>query len=205
MGLYLGCFHEEGKFEMDDGRTIRTMTFNQEGFFSEKVEKHLDLCKEKGGTEMKLSIVTTPYIKESARESCAIRPEKLGEKAGMCKWCRHAFAIDKADGVAFTGKRLIHCPWCRCPMLKDNIKEVTNFSGQVSRTHKRSMKNLPSLATDETDEVIPPNEEELKACEKILSEEIMWSQKAEGKLEEILREVNYFGKRLQNTNKSHHR
>ena len=36
MGLYLGCVHEEGKMEMDDGRIIRTMTFNQEGFFSEK-------------------------------------------------------------------------------------------------------------------------------------------------------------------------
>ena len=48
MGLYLGCVHEEGKLEMNDGRIIRTMTFNQEGFFSEKVEKYFDLCKKKG-------------------------------------------------------------------------------------------------------------------------------------------------------------
>ena len=50
MGLYLGCVHEGGKMEMDDGRIIRTMTFNQEGFFFEKVEKYLDQCREKGGT-----------------------------------------------------------------------------------------------------------------------------------------------------------
>ncbi len=33
IGLYLGCVHEEGAVEMDDGRKIRTMTFNQESFF----------------------------------------------------------------------------------------------------------------------------------------------------------------------------
>ena len=117
----------------------------------------------KGGTEVELSTVTTPYIKESALESCAKRPEDLEEKAAMCKWCRHAFAIEKADEVLFTEKRLIHCPRCRCPMLKSNIKEVTNFSGQVSRTHKRIMKNLSSLAVDGPDEMCPPDKEELEA------------------------------------------
>ena len=38
MGLYLGCIHEEGSIKTADGTTVRTMTFNQEGFFREKVE-----------------------------------------------------------------------------------------------------------------------------------------------------------------------
>ena len=41
MGLYLGCIHEEGTIKTEDGKTIRTMTFNQEGFFREKVENIL--------------------------------------------------------------------------------------------------------------------------------------------------------------------
>lgn len=83
---------------MDDGRTIRTMTFNQEGFFHDKVEIYLELCLEKGGKEVKLSTVTTPYVKESPKQSCARRPEKLGEAAAMCKWCRHAFPMRRRGG-----------------------------------------------------------------------------------------------------------
>ena len=37
MSLYLGCIHEEGAVEID-GKTIRTMTFNQEGFFLDKIK-----------------------------------------------------------------------------------------------------------------------------------------------------------------------
>lgn len=38
MGLYQGCTHEEGEVTLENGKVIRTMTFNQEGFFSEKTE-----------------------------------------------------------------------------------------------------------------------------------------------------------------------
>ena len=34
---------------MDDGREVRTMTVNQEGFFIGEIEKYFELCKEKGG------------------------------------------------------------------------------------------------------------------------------------------------------------
>lgn len=60
MGLYLGCIHEEGSMRTEDGRTVRPMTFNQEGFFPEKVEKYLELCLDKGGKEVKLASVKTP-------------------------------------------------------------------------------------------------------------------------------------------------
>ena len=49
MGLYLGCIHAEGMIKMEDGRTVRTMTFNQEGFFREKVETTLNCVWTKGG------------------------------------------------------------------------------------------------------------------------------------------------------------
>ena len=48
MGLYLGCIHEEGSVKMDDGKTVRTMTFNQEGFFREKVAKILGAVSRQG-------------------------------------------------------------------------------------------------------------------------------------------------------------
>lgn len=39
IALYLGCIHEEGSVQID-GKTIRTMTFNQGPFFLDKVEKY---------------------------------------------------------------------------------------------------------------------------------------------------------------------
>ena len=74
MSLYLGCIHEESQVEID-GHIVRTMTFNQEGFFLDKIDKYKELCLEKGGLEAKLSTVTTPYIKEQAKENCARKPE----------------------------------------------------------------------------------------------------------------------------------
>ena len=38
MSLYLECIHEEGSVQID-GKMIRTMTFNQEPVFLDKVEK----------------------------------------------------------------------------------------------------------------------------------------------------------------------
>ena len=81
MSLYLGCIHEEGEIQIGE-YTMRTMTFNQEGFFTEKIEKYKELCREKGGKEVKLSAVTTPYIKEGAKENSARRPEKRGRGRG---------------------------------------------------------------------------------------------------------------------------
>ena len=54
---------------MEDDREIRTMTFNQDGFFSEKVEKQCELCKGRGGKEVKLSVAIPPYIKLCMRAS----------------------------------------------------------------------------------------------------------------------------------------
>ena len=79
MSLYLGCIHEEGEVIID-GHEVRTMTFNQEPFFLDKVDKYKELCLEKGNKEVKLSAVTTPY-KDSAKESCARRPQYVG---GSC-------------------------------------------------------------------------------------------------------------------------
>ena len=73
MSLYLGSIHEEGK-DTIDGKEIRTMTFNQEGFFLDKIQKYLELCLDKGGKTVKLHHVTTPYIKDAAKENCARRP-----------------------------------------------------------------------------------------------------------------------------------
>ncbi len=44
MGLYLGCVHEEGKVELDDGHIVRTISFKQESFCRDKVEKYLEVC-----------------------------------------------------------------------------------------------------------------------------------------------------------------
>ena len=78
MSLYLGCIHEEGTVTID-GKKIRTMTFNQEGFFLDKIQKYLELCLEKGGKAIKLHHVTTPYIKDAAKESSARKPEHAGQ------------------------------------------------------------------------------------------------------------------------------
>ena len=96
MGLYLGCIHEEGKLTLPCGRDIRYCTFNSEDFFRDKVNKYLEICETLGGKKVKLASVTTPYLRESARESCARKPEDDGEAAYMCKWCRHAFSIKKS-------------------------------------------------------------------------------------------------------------
>ena len=53
MGLYLGCIHEEGTTQIDD-KQIKTITFNQEEFFKDKIEKYIDLCMEKGSKTVKL-------------------------------------------------------------------------------------------------------------------------------------------------------
>lgn len=47
MDLHLGCIHEEGKVMIND-REIKTMTFNSESFFKDKIDKYVELCKEKG-------------------------------------------------------------------------------------------------------------------------------------------------------------
>jgi hypothetical protein len=99
MGLYLGCVHEEGTVEMDDGRKVRTMTFNQESFFSDKIDKYIKVCQDKGGITPSLANVSTPFLKDSPKENTARRPEKEGEPALMCKWCRHAFAESDAKIV----------------------------------------------------------------------------------------------------------
>ena len=61
MGLYLGCVHEEGVVEMDDGRKIRIMTFNQESFFRDKIEKYIQVCEDKGGITPHTSQGSKPY------------------------------------------------------------------------------------------------------------------------------------------------
>ena len=84
MSLYLGCIHEESTIDVE-GRTLRTMTFNQEGFFLDKIDKYKNLCLEKGGREIKLHHVTTPYIKEEAKLNCARKPDFEGQPAVECK------------------------------------------------------------------------------------------------------------------------
>ena len=86
ISLYLGCIHEEGIVEID-GKGIRTMTFNQEGFFLDQIEKYKELCIEKDGMEAKLGAVTTPYIKEQAKENCARKPQYEGHISLECGWC----------------------------------------------------------------------------------------------------------------------
>ena len=133
------------------------MTFNQEGFFTEKIEKYRELCLDKGGKEVKLSTVTTPYIKESAKENSARKPEKEGEEAVMCKWCRHAFIVAESDEVPFTEGRVIHCNWCDRPIRKTELMEVQTLAGQTSRAKKQKDKrNPPSLANkDNNDSSLP--------------------------------------------------
>ena len=63
MSVYLGCLHDESTLDIDE-RKIRTMTFNQESFFTDKIENYKELCKEKGGKDIKPHQVTTPYLKE---------------------------------------------------------------------------------------------------------------------------------------------
>ena len=67
-----------------DGREIRTMTFNQESCSEDKIEKYKDLCKVKGGKETKLTTVTTPYLKDPAKQNAARKPEHEGMEAAMC-------------------------------------------------------------------------------------------------------------------------
>ena len=111
MALYLGCIHDEGSVQID-AEMIRAMTFNQEPFFLDKVERYKELCLEKGGKEVKLSAVITPYLKGPARLNCARKPEFDDEEGVMRKSCRHAFALKQADDVPFSNGRLVHFPWC---------------------------------------------------------------------------------------------
>lgn len=68
----------------------------------------------------------------------------------MWKWCRHAFAISEVEEVPFTNGRVIHCPWCDCPLLAKKLLEVGKFSGQLSRSaNKRTCREIPSLAADD--------------------------------------------------------
>ena len=45
IALYLGYIHKEGSVQID-GKTIRTMTFNQERFLLDEVERYKELCVE---------------------------------------------------------------------------------------------------------------------------------------------------------------
>ena len=50
----------------------------------------------------------------------------------------------------FTNGRVIHCPWCDCPLLAKKLLDVGNFSGQLSRSaNKRMCREIPSLAADD--------------------------------------------------------
>ncbi len=69
MGLYLGCVHEESAVEMDDGRKIRTMTFNQESFFRDKIDKYIQVCEEKGGITPLIPQVSTPFLRTHGTEA----------------------------------------------------------------------------------------------------------------------------------------
>lgn len=144
-GLYLGCIHEEGQLVLEDGRVIRYCTFNSEDFLRDKVDRYLEICESLGGLKVKLSTVTTPYLRGSARKSCARKPEDDGEKAYMCKWCRHAFSIKRAEPVPFTNGTVVRYPWCTCPTPSVALLEPCNFVGQMSRKKIKKTHDLPSF------------------------------------------------------------
>jgi len=149
MSLYLGCLHDESTLNID-GRKIRTMTFNQESFFTDKIERYKELCKEKGGKDIKLHQVTTPYLKEQAKQNAARRPEWEGEREGvMCRYCRHAFTKEEAEVEPFTMNRIIHCPFCDLPLDANNLMIPTNLAGQLSKGANTLESTLPSLADNE--------------------------------------------------------
>lgn len=59
------------------------------------------------------SAVTTPHIKESAKENSVRKLEDDGEVRAMCKFCRHAFAIKRAEEAPFTDGKVIPLPVVR--------------------------------------------------------------------------------------------
>ena len=99
MWLYLGCLPEEGKITLDDGHEVRTLVFNQESFFRDKLDDYVESYESAPGQTPKLSKVSTPYIKESPKENAARRPEDHGGEATMCRHCKHAFAWKRAIQV----------------------------------------------------------------------------------------------------------
>ena len=60
----------------------------------DKLEKYKTLCREQGGREIIFETRHTPYLKEEPKNNAARKPEKEGEEAAMCKWCKHAFVVD---------------------------------------------------------------------------------------------------------------
>ena len=125
--------------------------FNQEPFFLDKVESYKELCLEKGGTEVKLSTVTTPCLKDPALLNCPRKPESDDEEGVMCKWCRHAFALKQADDVPFSNGRLVHCAWCDVALDRQNLSPPMNLAGQLSKGNKSAKHSLPSLAAETTE------------------------------------------------------
>ena len=104
---------------------------------------------------MKLSAVTTPYIKQSPKENTARRSEKENEEGVMCQWCRHAFRLETAVEVPFTEGRVVHCTWCDRPHRVHELMEVQTLAGQASRSKKKKDKrDLPSLASADDEEHI---------------------------------------------------
>ena len=107
----------------------------------------------KRGLEAKLSTVTTPYIKEQAKENCARKPEFEGQESVQCRWCKHAFSMPGAEDVQFSNGRLVHCPWCDLPLNWRNLGPATTLQGQLSRGNKPPKKVLPSLAVNKDEKV----------------------------------------------------
>ena len=68
-GVYPGCVQEEGEAGADDGKLLRTMTFNQDACFEDTIPKYKQLGLDKVGTESKLSVLATPYLKGSSKET----------------------------------------------------------------------------------------------------------------------------------------
>ena len=166
MSLHLGCIHEESVMEIE-GRQIRTMTFNQESFFQDTIDKNKELCKEKRGKDIKLSLVTTLYLKEQARQHTARRPEFEGQEVVMCRWCRHAFIAPEADEAPFTSGKVIHCPFCNLPLEKVSLGPPGNLAGQLSKGAKKVDKELPSLAVPEGESVDMEEYDARKLAEQI--------------------------------------
>ena len=141
MNLYLGCMHRELEITGKDGYIRRVMEFDQESFFKDKIEHYANNYKEACGCEPKFTKVSTPYLKESASENPARKPENLGSQAVECQWCKHAFALKESKALPETGGRIVECPWCSYAFMRKKAKGPTNLKGQISKSGGKSREN----------------------------------------------------------------
>jgi hypothetical protein len=108
INLYLGCKHERGT-KIINGRTVVSMTYNMEDYFTAIFDDYEKLASQVMGKSVKLKEVATPFLEDDHRYSPA----------------RVACEVDPSTPT---------CPWCHIPVTT-TAKDVQNIN---SKTYMRT-------------------------------------------------------------------